>query len=268
MQIILIFVAVINLKTMISMRKLRFFAVAAMAAISVSAMAQVTYGNDYSYQPTNSKIYGSDNEGFGLFYIQYNPSQVHSKEEHHGSSATDNKSCNALSLGYSYFIPLGDMPLFLAPGAAVQWFFKSDSESESLSYGEYYGETYTMETKFNMISAKIPINLMYSFQVSDAFRIEPYAGIYGRINIWGENKLEFNGESESYNIFDKDKAGDNAAKRFQLGWNAGVNFRITDAFTIGAGYYMDLLKFTDYSRNDYESSSRFQGFDITLGVNF
>ena len=263
MQKFFIFVAVINLKTMISMRKLRLFAVAAMAAISVSAMAQVTYGNDYSYQPTNSKIYGSDNEGFGLFYIQYNPSQVHSKEEHHGSSATDNKSCNALSLGYSYYIPRGDIPLFLAPGAAVQWFFKSESDSESL-----YGVSYTEKTKFNMISAKIPVNLMYSFEISDAFRIEPYAGVYGRINIWGENKLEFNGESESYNIFDKDKVGDNVAKRFQLGWNAGVNFRITNAFTVGAGYYMDLLKFTDYSHNDHESSTRFQGFDITLGVNF
>ena len=245
------------------MRKLRLFAVAAMAAISVSAMAQVTYGNDYSYQPTNSKIFGSDNEGFGLFYIQYNPSQLHSKVEHNGSSVTDNTSCNALSLGYSYYIPLGDMPLFLAPGAAVQWFFKSEKESES-----YQGTTYTEETKFNMISAKIPINLMYSFQVADAFRIEPYAGVYGRINIWGENKTEYNGQSKSYNICDEDEAGHNAAKRFQLGWNAGINFRITDAFTIGAGYYMDLLKFTDYSHDKYEASSNYQGFDITLGVNF
>jgi opacity protein-like surface antigen len=260
MQKFSIFVAVINLKTMISMRKLRLFAVAAMAAISVSAMAQVTYGNDYSYQPTNSKIYGSDNEAFSLFYIQYSPSQLHSKATNHGESATDNESVNVLSLGYSYYIPLGDMPLFLTPGAAVQWFFKSTEEKEV-----YGNNTYTYKTKFNMISAKIPINVMYSFEVSEAFRIEPYAGIYGRINIWGQSK----DDDHSFNIFDKDEVGEaQQAKRFQLGWNAGVNFRITDAFTVGAGYYMDFMKFQDYEYKEHKFSTNFQGFDITLGLNF
>lgn len=238
------------------MKKLRIFAIAAMTAISMSAMAQVTYGNDYQYQPTNSSIYGSDNEGFGLFYLQFSPSQMHSKATNHGTSVTDNESINALSLGYSYYIPLGDMPLFLAPGGAVQWFFKSKSESG-------------VDDKTNMISVKIPVTVMYSFQVSDAFRIEPYAGIYGRINIWGEEKLESGGYSKSINVFDEDDMGENmAAKRFQMGWTAGVNFRITDAFTVGAGYYMDFLKFQDYSYREHELSTNFQGFDITLGVNF
>ena len=276
MQIILIFVAVINLKTMISMRKLRLFAMAAMAAISLSAMAQVTYGNDYGYRPTNSKIYGSDNEGFGLFYIQYNPSKYHAKAKStHGEleAGTDNQTWNALSLGYSYYIPLGDIPLFIAPGVAAQWYFYSDKTSYMNEL--YYGDNYNVEqeVKCNMISAKIPINLMYSFEISDAFRIEPYAGVYGRINIWGEDKVEetMGGEkmSESLNLFDKDDMGEYLKwKRFQFGWNAGVNFRITDAFTIGAGYYMDLTKVVDASHNGSELKTNFQGFDITLGVNF
>lgn len=225
------------------MKKLRIFAIAAMTAISMSAMAQVTYGNDYQYQPTKSSIYGSDNEAFGLFYAQYNAVTQHFS--HDGYSHNENGS--ALSLGYSYFIPLGDMPLFIAPGAAVQWFFDSETVGNH-------------DIKSNMISVKIPINVMYSFQVSDAFRIEPYAGIYGRVNIWGEEKLEGIGHSKTYNIFDEDDMGDDAAKRFQIGWNAGVNFRITEAFTVGAGYFMDLSKIYEHTN--------FQGFDITLGVNF
>ena len=232
------------------MKQLRFFVVAAMAAISMSAMAQVTYGNDYQYKPTNSTIYGSDNEAFGLFYVQYSPGQFHLKASADGQSETENESVNVISLGYSHFIPLGDIPLFVSAGAAAQWFFKSKDGH-----------------KTNIVSVKIPVNLMYSFQVSDAFRIEPYAGIYGRINIWGESKED----GESVNIFDSDKMGDLAAKRFQLGWNAGVNFRITDAFTIGAGYYMDILKLQDYSTKLYghsiDYSTRFQGFEFTLGVN-
>jgi opacity protein-like surface antigen len=114
-----------------------------------------------------------------------------------------------------------------------------------------------------MISAKIPVNLVYSFQVSDNFRIEPYAGIYGRINIWGQEKVG----DESANILSSDDFGDAACKRFQLGWNAGVQFRITEAFTIGAGYFMDLMKLQNYSSGKHDIKTNFQGFDFTLGIN-
>ena len=225
------------------MKKLRFLALAAMAALAVSVSAQVTYGNDYQYKPTSGTLYGADNESFGLFYAQYNLTTAHTTVTNHDS---ENTSLNGVTLGYSHFIPLGDIPLFLSPGAAVQWFFKSEDGH-----------------KTNMISAKIPVNLMYSFQVSDNFRIEPYAGIYGRINIWGQEKVG----DESANILSSDDFGDAACKRFQLGWNAGVQFRITEAFTIGAGYFMDLMKLQNYSSGKHDVKTNFQGFDFTLGIN-
>ena len=225
------------------MKKLRFLALAAMAALAVSVSAQVTYGNDYQYKPTSGTLYGADNESFGLFYAQYNLTTEHITVTNHDS---ENTSLNGVTLGYSHFIPLGDIPLFLSPGAAVQWFFKSEDGH-----------------KTNMISAKIPVNLMYSFQVSDNFRIEPYAGIYGRINIWGQEKVG----DESANILSSDDFGDAACKRFQLGWNAGVQFRITEAFTIGAGYFMDLMKLQNYSSGKHDVKTNFQGFDFTLGIN-
>jgi opacity protein-like surface antigen len=225
------------------MKKLRFLALAAMAALAVSVSAQVTYGNDYQYKPTSGTLYGADNESFGLFYAQYNLTTEHITVTNHDS---ENTSLNGVTLGYSHFIPLGDIPLFLSPGAAVQWFFKSKDGH-----------------KTNMISAKIPVNLVYSFQVSDNFRIEPYAGIYGRINIWGQEKVG----DESANILSSDDFGDAACKRFQLGWNAGVQFRITEAFTIGAGYFMDLMKLQNYSSGKHDVKTNFQGFDFTLGIN-
>jgi opacity protein-like surface antigen len=225
------------------MKKLRFLALAAMAAFAVSVSAQVTYGNDYQYKPTSGTLYGADNESFGLFYAQYNLTTEHITVTNHDS---ENTSLNGVTLGYSHFIPLGDIPLFLSPGAAVQWFFKSKDGH-----------------KTNMISAKIPVNLVYSFQVSDNFRIEPYAGIYGRINIWGQEKVG----DESANILSSDDFGDAACKRFQLGWNAGVQFRITEAFTIGAGYFMDLMKLQNYSSGKHDIKTNFQGFDFTLGIN-
>jgi hypothetical protein len=65
-------------------------------------------------------------------------------------------------------------------------------------------------------------------------------------------------------MFSKDDMGDMAWKRFQVGWNAGCKFRIAQKLTIGAGYYMDLIKIMSYN----EHKAHFQGFDITLGLNF
>lgn len=235
------------------MKKLRFLALAAMAAFAVSVSAQVTYGNDYQYKPSSGTLYGADNESFGLFYAQYNLTTAHNTVTNHDS---ENTSFNGVTLGYSHFIPLGDIPLFLSVGAAAQWFFKSEgSKSDILS------------ANINMISAKIPLNLMYSFQVSDNFRIEPYAGIYGRVNIWGQAKRTDGSISVNANILSSDDFGDAACKRFQLGWNAGVQFRITEAFTIGAGYFMDLMKLQNYSSGKHDIKTNFQGFDFTLGIN-
>lgn len=223
------------------MRKLRLIALAAIAAVSMSAAAQYNYGHDHQYNPTSRTIYGGDNEDFGLLYVQYNPSKL--RYSHDGATASTNY--NAISLGYSYYFALGDVPFYISPGLAAQWLFTSDKQGSA-------------EYKTNIISAKIPINLMYSIQVSSNFRIEPYAGIYGRINIWGQGKETYGGQSDTWDLF-KDSEDSKAMKRFQLGWNAGLNFRITNAFTIGGGYYMDLMKVADHTR--------FQGFDITLGVN-
>ena len=269
------------------MKKIRMFAVAAIAAVSMSATAQVTYGNDHSYKPTSSHIYGADNENFGLFYIQYSPSKLRSKTSFGGTSASDSESVNVLSLGYTYHISLGEnLPLYLCPGGAVQWFFKSKKEkivdyyaySSSLLPSEFLNSEYT--SKLNMISIKIPVTLMYSFELGEALRIEPYAGVYGRVNLWAERKATYDsGALWKVNPFDKKEIGEQDVwKRIQAGWTAGVNFRITNAFTIGAGYYMDLLKLSSYEADyknqvgnmggTYKASSHFDGFDITLGVNF
>ena len=106
-----------------------------------------------------------------------------------------------------------------------------------------------------MIAVKIPIDVMYSFDVSDAVSIQPYAGIYGRFNIMAKTKYD----GETIDMFKKEDVGD-PWKRFQLGWQAGCKFRFAHKITVGAGYYMDFMKITDHTT--------VQGFDITLGLNF
>lgn len=241
------------------MKKIRFIALAVFSAFAMSATAQ----SYYQQQSRKSSSY-YDVEPFSTLYVQFSPSKLYAKSEYKGDgislSESENSSINALSLGYAYYMPLSEsIPLYLDFGAAVQWFFKSKE------YKDYfYDEEINEKVKTNLISVKIPINVSYAIPVSDAFCIAPYAGIYGRVNIIGKEKAG----DESADMFSKDDYGDAVAKRFQAGWNAGVNFRIANAITVGAGYYMDLLKFQSYEEHHAKFKSHFQGFDITLGFNF
>ena len=170
----------------------------------------------------------SAQEPFGTFYLQYNPTYL--KYDHHGQ--TESFYYNTVAVGYNYATPLFRIPLYLEFGGDVQWTFKQKT-----------GESQ------NMIAAKIPVNLLYSIEISDAFKIQPYAGAYGRFNILGKDK--FDGD-KSYDWF-----SDYDNKRFQVGLHGGVKFVISD-FAIGGGYYYDLMEIKD--------NWHFEGFEITVGM--
>lgn len=205
------------------MNKIRLFTMAVLAVTCLSASAQ------------------SIGRKFSTLYVQYNPTQFHTSYE----GLSDNTSYNAISAGYSMTYPIADA-LMIEGGLKAQWLFRSDSDNGH-------------ENKVNIVSAVIPINLVYTFVVTEnVFSIDPYAGLFARGNIIGKQKFEGNSNSYDHNLFSDDDMGGNAYKRFQFGFQAGVRFRINDIFTVGGGYWMDFNKISE-NRN-------FQGFDLTLGL--
>lgn len=246
------------------MKQFRFLAMAALIAFGTSVCAQNVITLDEmqarkQQQPQQQAVQqkasyssASDNEGFGTLFLQYNPSQIHASYK--GNSS--NSSVNAFTLGFTYALPLGGIPLYLEFGAAAQYFFKSE-DIDYYDYDDYYGYSSSHEkAKFSMFSIKIPVNVMYSFDVSDAVSIIPYAGLYGRVNVLAQTKVG----DEKANHFSKDDMGDDTWKRFQLGANLGCKARFAKKFAVGIGYYMDITKITDYTT--------FRGWDITLGFTF
>lgn len=174
-------------------------------------------------------------EGFGSLYAQYNIASM--KYSHDGHS--ESESLNSVSLGYNYAIPLADAtPLYLELGVAGQYLFKSEDGA-----------------KLNIASAKVPLSVLYAFEVSDGITIDPFAGLYARYNVWGEEKYG----DDSFNIFKKYDGEDAWAKRFQFGFQAGVRVRF-NAFMIGASYTQDLSEFAKYTK--------INSIDLTLGVIF
>lgn len=172
----------------------------------------------------------SAQEPFATFYLQYNPTQFHHKEIY-GADTKD--YFNQVAIGYNYATPLFGIPLYLEFGGAFQYSFKS-------------GDGY----KVNMLAGKIPVNLLYSFDVSESVRIQPYAGTYGRFNFLAKTKPD---EEEAINWFDSPQDG----KRFQMGLQGGIKFVFSDV-VIGGGYYYDLMNIM--------SDSHFEGFEITIGM--
>ena len=111
-----------------------------------------------------------------------------------------------------------------------------------------------------MLSATLPVNLAYDWHVSDGLAIYPYAGLFARLNILAKKKVERNGKSHTYDAFSKDDMGDNTWDRFQFGWQAGVNCRISETFIVGGGFWMDLNEITEHTK--------IYGFNATLGIKF
>ena len=204
-----------TLLNILKMRKIRLIVLAVFAAVSMSASAQ---------------------EPFGTFYFQYNLTYLKSGEKTN-LLYNDKERFNQLTLGYNYATPLFSIPLFLEFGGAFQWAFKS-------------GDGY----KANILALKAPINLVFSLDVSDDFKIQPYGGFYGRVNLLAKTKPD---EAESINWFDHPSVD---AKRFQVGVNAGLRFTIGQSVTIGAGYYRDLMDISK-ARKAY-----FEGWDFTIGM--
>ena len=184
-----------------------------------------------------------ESAAFGTFFLEYNPTTMHVSYKGY----TDNTSYQGLSVGGNYFMPFAGSLGFDA-GLKLQYFFRNETKGQS-------------KYKSNMLSATVPLDLAYDWHVSDAFAVYPYAGLYARVNILANGKEELNGkEVADYNAFDKDDMGGDPWKRFQFGWQAGINFRIIDMLTIGGGYWMDLNELTDHVK--------LRGFNVTLGVTF
>ena len=225
---------------------------------------------------------------FSSVYLQYNFESQKVKSGSHSES----ESGNSVSAGYNYAFPISStLPLYVEAGIAAKYVWKSEDGQ-----------------KFNMLSAKVPVNLLFSYPVNESFAIEPYAGIYLRGNIFG--KLKYDGDSDSdydygwdddddwdddwdnmvddwsrqsnsralaskddddddsIDLFSKDDMGDAAWKRIQLGMQFGVRARISNKFLVGIGYSMDLTNISKYEVYKTDISSKFHSFDITLGYCF
>ena len=263
------------------MKNFKSIATAALLAVSLSASAQFTN----SGSSTKSTSVANTN-GWSTIWVQWNPSKIKIDRKE-----ADDKSFTGLSFGYSQaFNITPSLPLFVEAGLGIQYSFHTEKLAEELA-DEYNMDEEDLEEimdpkeKFNLFSVKIPVNLTYKFDIpNSSFSIAPYFGLTMRFNLSGKAKMEYNLTSDAEdhlrsngwskkdieetfgdkdrNLFDKKDMGSdkNTWKRFQLGWQLGVNARIKDTFLVGVSYG------TDFS--EIAEKSKVRTTSITLGYTF
>lgn len=120
------------------MKSIKFFAVAALLAISSSVHAQFT--NTSSSSATTS----SSSDGWSSVWVEYNPINIDFNQ------GIDDESISGFSLGYSKAFPItSSTPIFLEAGLGLQYSTKSDFMDSD-------------DVTFKMFSAKVPVNLIGS----------------------------------------------------------------------------------------------------------
>ena len=203
----------------------KLFILAMMAVVGAQAQAQIV--SSRSSMTTREVIAEPVTyKGWSTFGVEYLPSTFSVKDD-------DSQSFTGLAVNYTNAISLTQStPLFIEWGIGAQYSFNSEEDRYE-------------EVKVQFASVKIPVNLVYDFQIPGTnVNIDPYLGLKLRGNVWGESKYESKeyDYSKSFNLFDSDEGDCN---RIQLGWNIGVKARFNKAFFVGIGYGSDFSEFAE-----------------------
>lgn len=242
------------------MKQIKIFLTAAMLAVGATASAQFT---NAASQGSKGAV---NTDGWGTFYLQWNPSTLKVDVKN-----ADDLSFTGFSIGYNKAFSVSkSSPLFLEAGVALQYSFNSEDYDDG-----YDDETITQKTNF--FSAKIPVSLMYKFDLpNSSVSLVPFVGVDFRFNISGKQKIEYDYDDDDYyyddyydddednyelDLFDKKDMGkNNVWKRFQIGWHIGINAHLGENWLIGVSYGSD---FSEIAKKTKISTT-----SVTLGYRF
>ena len=198
----------------------KLFLLALVAMFGLQSQAQIVSSRT---SMTKTTVVDEPKNGWSTFGFEYLPSSANPDE---GSS----KSFTGLALTWTKARSITtQLPLYLEAGLGAQYSFYNESE------GKY-------ETNVKVASVKVPLNLIYDYLIPNTnINLDPYLGLRFRVNVFGELEREYNGDSKTYNVFDKDDMGgsDYVWNRFQMGWQIGVKARFNNSFFVGVAYGTD-----------------------------
>lgn len=211
-----------------------FIMAACLVAMATTASAQFMGGGSASSSSS------SDGEGYTSIRLHYNNFEIEPK-----NGSYDAVPSFGISLVKGWAISQ-DMPLFLETGVGA-----------SYTTGELFKDKdLGLKWEYSAISAEIPVNIGYKFQINDEFAIMPFVGVSARYNITG--KAEGKPYDEGGYNNENAKAEDDV-KKFQFGWQIGAR-AMYNQFSVGVSYGADF--------NEIADDSKAKSLIISVGYNF
>ena len=233
-----------------------FIMAACLVAMATTASAQFMGGG---YASSSS----SDGEGYTSIRLHYNNFEIEPKE-----GSFDAVPSFGISLVKGWAISQ-DMPLFLEAGVGASY---TTGELVKDEYGKY---------EYSAISAEIPVNIGYKFQINDDFAIMPFVGVSARYNITGKTEVKANdgdgyydddyhggyyakagydyGYDDGYDDDYENEGAEKDAKKFQFGWQIGAR-AMYNQFSVGVSYGADF--------NEIAEDCKAKSLIISVGYNF
>lgn len=224
------------------MRTVKILMMAGALAISTPAFAQ------FSNASTGSGSVTRDTNPYDRLSISYQYDMYK-----YDIKDMDDANMNGFAIDYIHGFSISrTYPLFIETGIGLNMGFYSDSNDD-----------YNFTKKTTALSANVPVNIAYKFNINNDFSIHPYLGLNCKVNVLSKTKTQYdndNMEDEEIDNFDKKDVGkDGQWKRFQLGWHvgAGINYK---AFYAGLSYGTDFMELAKKLKTST--------FKVSIGYNF
>ena len=114
-----------------------------------------------------------------------------------------------------------------------------------------------LNTSTVMVRLNVPVNLTYRFEFAKIFAVAPYAGLNFGFNLYAYSGGNLFSRSGDVITDDMGWQYTYNPKRFQMGWQAGVNFSVI-GITVGVGYQGN---FSSFDSREYLPQFQQQAID-------
>lgn len=156
-----------------------------------------------------------------------------------------------IEVGYMYIARPSGSPFYVELGANAY-----------MAYGKFFEDdvfinnvAHELSARMSIVSIKIPFNFACRIRINDKNSIDPYVGVYQRINLYGKAKYRTPDGTIKEDIFDDAIK----ANRHQAGVNCGVKFKFK-SWSLGVNAEYDFLDFC-------REGGRAETYSLLFGIN-
>ncbi len=140
--------------------------------------------------------------------------------------------------GVAGFLVSDNLPIYVEPGVNIAWAHSAKDIDSNLGGGEI---------KFTYMSAAIPVNCVYKYDINDKVAVSGFLGLNNKFNFMAKQHTKTAAGKDDISWLSKKDMGsrDDRANFYQLGSQVGAGFHV-QRFYVGYQFQWDWMKFQEF----------------------